>query len=110
MSLKIGLRWDCSKDRKEQTKDKTKNRYTAKRIEDSLFDTFKTLRDELHLVQCPDHQSTGISTTFKEGTLMDIGGGDRQPAHVDYFIQGCCCEKIADEAITKFKYYKLSKI
>ncbi len=110
MTLKIVLRLDISKERKSQTLDKTKNRYDARRTEDDIFDKFKKVRDGLKLVKCPEHQTTAKSTSFKESAYINIGAGESRETIIDFSLNGCCCEKLADAAIQEFKYQRLTKL
>ncbi len=111
-TLSVTLRLDISSDRKEQQQDKTKGQLQARIVEDRIFDKFKLLRDGLHQVLCPEHKTTGSGTTFREGTYVKIGygAGEMHGTIIDYTIHDCCCEKIADAAIEKFKFYKLKKV
>lgn len=110
--IAITLRLDISSERKSQQQDKTKSQLQARIIEDTIFDKFKLLRDGLDKVPCPEHGKTGSSTTFKTGRSVKIGFGSGRMAEtiIDYTIHGCCCEKIGEAAIEKFKYYRLTKV
>jgi len=109
-TIRVTLRLDISKDRAQQQKDKTKSQLQARIIEDTIFDKFKMLRDGLHEVPCPEHAITGTSTTFHSGRNVKLSDGQRRETVIDYTIHGCCCEKIADAAIEKFKYYQLERL
>ena len=109
-TIMITLRLDILSDRKLQQQDKTKGQLQARKIEDTIFYKFKTVRDGLHEVPCPEHGRTGTSTTFKEGGSVKLGNGDLRETFVDFTVHGCCCEKIADAAMEKFKYYKLKRM
>lgn len=106
----IRLRLDISQDRELQLMDKTKRQFQAGRIEDTIFDKFKNLRDGLHQVQCPDHGRTGSSVTFTSGRNVKLNDGQMKETVIDYTIHDCCCEKIANAALEKFKYYKLQRL
>lgn len=109
-TVNITLRLDISRDRAQQQQDKTKSQLRARMIEDTIFHKFKALRDGLHQVPCPEHEKTGTRTTFTAGRNVKLNDGQMRETIIDYAVHGCCCEKIADAAIEKFKYYKLKKL